>query len=146
MMIHKLAELVTAQQITTGLVILLLVGYFVYKEWPGFHDRMTSGTLKAHKVKETAETLAHRISGVERELQQVNEKLDSDYRRLDELEKWRKRTQSIVEESAEERELMIRGILGCIDGLQQLGANGDTSQAKKALNDYLYKKAHDIRQ
>ena len=144
MMIHKLAELVTAQQLLSGLIILLMVGYFVYKEWPDFHTRMTSSALKAHRVKETAETLAHRISGVERELQQVNEKLDNDYRRLDELEMWQKRTQSIVEESAEERELMIRGILGCIDGLQQLDANGDTSQAKKALHDYLYKKAHDI--
>ena len=141
-MLEKLAELVTPQQLGIWLILFFLVMYFVYKEWPELRDRVTSGALKVQKMEETDATLTGRIENIENTLHEVNEKLDRDYRRLNEFERWQRQAQAIHEESAEERALMMEGMLACIDGLHQLGANGDTTEIKTKLNSFLIKSSH----
>ena len=42
----------------------------------------------------------------------------------------------------EERELIIRSLLGVVQGLQEVGANGPTKKTEKEIQDYLVRKAH----
>ena len=39
-----LGETVSGDSLISWLVIAFLVGYFIYKEWPEFKRRMTSGS------------------------------------------------------------------------------------------------------
>ena len=39
-MISKLGEFVTAQSLVNFMVLAILVGYFIYKEWPEFKKRV----------------------------------------------------------------------------------------------------------
>ena len=141
-MMEKLAELVTPQQVGIWVIILLLVAYFAYKEWPEFKKRMTSGALRAQQMEETDTTLASRIENIESTLTEVNEKLDRDYRRLNEFERWQRQAKAINEESAEERALIMKGILACINGLRECGANGDTTEIQKEINEFLIRSSH----
>ena len=95
-------------------------------------------------MEETDATLAGKISRIEDRLNEVNEKLDRDYRRLNEFERWQRRTQSYTAESFQERELIIRGLVACLDGLHQLGANGKTEAVRDEIDTFLNKSAHSM--
>ena len=45
----KLLEFVTSGQVVVWLVIAFFVGYFIYKEWPEFRKRVSSGAVKQQK-------------------------------------------------------------------------------------------------
>lgn len=141
-MISSLSELVTAGQVGSWLVIALLFFYFVYKEYPEFKARITSGALKEQKEEQEDKTVSQRLDSVEDSLKDIKAKLDNDYARINEIERTQKRHRKILDESLEEREIIMRGLLGALGGLQQLGANGDTNKAASEINDYLNRKAH----
>lgn len=139
----KLVEMITGEQIVAWLIIAFLVGYFVYKEYPDFKKRVASGALEQQKNEETDRTMAQRLDTMENDIKLIKQKLDRDYGRLNGIEVWQKRYQKLAEDSLEEREIIMRGTLGCLKGLQQLGANGPTEKAEAEINDYLNRKAHD---
>ena len=141
-MISKLLEGVDPAIMGEIVIVLMLFFYALYKEWPEFRKRVTSGVLKAHQMEETDATLAGRLDKIELDLGEVNQKLDRDYRRLNEFERWQRRTQAIREESAEEMALMMEGMLGCLDGMVQLGADGDTEKIRAKLNSFMIKASH----
>lgn len=41
--------------------------------------------------------------------------------------------------------LIVSGLVACLDGLNQIGADGDVTRCKAELNKYLLKKAHDTK-
>lgn len=47
-----------------------------------------------------------------------------------------------VRELKTETGLLCRGLLACLDGLEQLGANHSVPAARKEINDYLNERAH----
>lgn len=141
-MISKIAETVTGDQVLSVLVILLLVGYFIYKEWPEFRRRVSSGAVKEQQEETADKSISERLDGIESRLNAIDEKLANDYRRINELEKEKVRTRRVLEESLEEREIIMRALLGALGGLQELGANGPTQKATSEINDYLNRKAH----
>jgi hypothetical protein len=134
--------MISGEQLTGWLIAMFLFGYMAYKEWPELRKRMTSGVLKQKSMEETDTTLIGKVEGLEKALKEVNEKLDRDYRRLNEFERWQREAQEMHAESAEERALMMKGMFACLDGLQQLGANGNTTQVKSELNDFMIKTSH----
>ena len=141
-MISKIAETVTGDQLLMVLVILLLIGYFAYKEWPEFKQRVSRGAVRAQAQTAEDKNVATRLENIEGRLDGLDDKLARDYVRLNELEKEKARTRRVLEDSLEEREIIMRALLGALGGLQQLGANGPTEKAVAEITGYLNQKAH----
>lgn len=136
----KIADLVTGEAILQWLIIFLLLAYFVYKEYPEFKRRITGETKKELKEEDAIE----RLSKVEQRLDDIDRKLDSDFRSLELLQRCESEDKELMNESLTEREIIIRALLAIIDGLHQLGANGPTTAAHEELTTYLSKKAHKL--
>lgn len=75
----------------------------------------------------------------------VNEKLERDYERLNDMDKILKRHAEEARESREEMQIVIESLLGILKGLQELGSNGPTKKAQKKIEDYMIEKSHEIR-
>ena len=140
---NKIMELVTGDQVAAWILVAFLVGYFIYKEWPDFRRRVSGEAVE--KVQEAAadKSVCDRLTAIEEEVRQIKAKLDRDYDRLNDMERWRKSIQKIAEDSLEEREILMRALLGVLGGLQEMGANGSTKKAEQAIREYLTKKAHE---
>lgn len=53
-----------------------------------------------------------------------------------------KSQESEMEDSKEERLILLRGLLACLDGLKQGGANGIVTKTHEEINNYLIEKSH----
>ena len=137
-----LKKLVSPDQLIAWLVIAFLVFYFVYKEWPEFKRRISSGAVADEKEAAEDKSIGDRLSAIETDVRQIKERLDRDYHRLNEMDRWRDGIQKMSAESLEEREILMQAILGVLGGLQELGANGPTKSAKATIQDYINKQAH----
>lgn len=139
---HKLEELITADQMLTWIVIAFLVGYFIYKEWPEFKRRISGTAVNA--VKEAAEdkSVLARLSAIETDVKDIKAKLERDYNRLNDMERWKGGMERMISDSLEEREILMQAMLGVLGGLQEIGANGPTKKAEETIRNYLNRKAH----
>lgn len=139
---NKIMELVTGDQVAAWILVAFLVGYFVYKEWPDFRRRVSGEAVE--KVQEAAadKSVCDRLTAIEEEVRQIKAKLDRDYDRLNDMERWRRTIQRIAEDSLEERQILMQALLGVLGGLQEIGANGPTKEAEKTIRQYLNRKAH----
>ena len=138
----KIAELVTGDQVLTWLLIFFLVGYFVYKEWPELKRRVTGKVMETAAAAQTDKSLSDRLTKIEEDVKQIKDKLDRDYGRLNDMERWRKSMEQFAADSLEEREILMQAMLGVLGGLQELGANGPTQEAKDTIQRYINKQAH----
>lgn len=138
----KIADLITAESILQWIIILLIVGYFVYKEWPELKRRITSGVKKEQAEESQAVSVNERLTKIEQRLDAIDGKLNSDYASLRNLENEEARDRRMFKDSLEEREIIMRALLGVIGGLQELGANGPTKDAQSEITMYLAKQAH----
>lgn len=141
-MLGKLADLVTSDAVIQWLLILILFGYFVYKEWPDITGRVRGKVKKDLQAEETDRTLTQRLDGIESDVKAINEKLDRDYQRINYLEGEMKRAKESQANTSEELEIIMEALMGALGGLQELGANGPTKEAKSKIQDYLNRKAH----
>lgn len=133
-----LKKLVSPDQVITWLVIAALFIYFIYKEWPEFRRRVSGSAVKEVNDK----TVSERLTAIEKDISEIKTKLDIDYTRLNDMDRWKKSMQQIVTESLEEREILMQAMLGVLGGLQELGANGQTEEAKDTIQTYINKQAH----
>lgn len=133
-----LQQAVGSDQMILWLVMAFLFGYFIYKEWPEFKRRVSGAAVKEVENK----SVTDRLSAIEADISQIKKKLDLDYDRLNDMERWKKSMEQIVTESLEEREILMQAMLGVLGGLQELGANGPTKAAKATIQDYINKQAH----
>ena len=141
-MVDILSKLVTGDQLVGWLVIGFLVIYFIYKEWPEFKKRISKSEVKEHKDNEAERSLDTRLATIEKDVKEIKEKLGRDYDRINEVEQKQKRYQAMIKNEAEELELIMEALLGALGGIQELGANGPTREAKDKLQNYLNKQAH----
>ena len=133
-----LQQAIESDQMILWLVMAFLFGYFIYKEWPEFKRRVSGSAVKEVENK----SVTDRLSAIEADISQIKKKLDLDYDRLNDMERWKKSMEQIVTESLEEREILMQAMLGVLGGLQELGANGPTKAAKATIQDYINKQAH----
>lgn len=133
-----LQQAISSDQLITWLIIAFLVGYFVYKEWPEFKRRVSGVAVKEVNDK----TVGERLTAIEKDISEIKQKLDIDYTRLNDMDRWKKSMEQIVTESLEEREILMQAMLGVLGGLQELGANGPTEEAKDTIQTYINKQAH----
>lgn len=62
---------------------------------------------------------------------------------VEELRNKQKEQNKDIKESKDERYILIKGILACLDGLKQSGANGNVTTTYNEINEFLMKKSHD---
>ena len=141
-MVGKLGDLVTGSQVATWVLIAFLVLYFFYKEWPDFNKRITSRALKDQEDESQEKTVEKRLNNIESDVKEIKEKLDRDYHRINRLEEQIEHTKNVQSNMSEELEIIMEALLGALGGLQELGANGPTKEAKSKIQDYLNRKAH----
>ena len=128
---HIVEQFISSGQALAWLAMAFLFGFFVYKEWPEFKRRVSGSAVKEVSDKSVSE----RLTAIEKDISEIKTKLDIDYTRLNDMDRWKKGVEQIVTESLEER-------LGVLGGLQELGANGPTKAAKATIQDYINKQAH----
>lgn len=133
-----LQQAISPEQLIMWLIIAFLVSYFVYKEWPEFKRRVSGSAIKEVNDK----TVSERLTAIEKDISEIKAKLDIDYTRLNDMDRWKNGIEQIVTESLEEREILMQAMLGVLGGLQELGANGPTKAAKATIQDYINKQAH----
>ena len=141
-MVGKLSDLVTGESVAVWLLIAFLVGYFIYKEWPEFKKRVSKGAVREQHEEETDRTVADRLDVIEKDVKEINGKLDRDYQRINRLEVQIEKTKNVQANTSEELVIIMEALLGALGGLQELGANGPTKEAKDKIHAYLNKKAH----
>ena len=141
-MINKLADLVTGESVAAWLLIAFLVIYFLYKEWPEFRKRVSNRDVKDLKDETKDRTVEQRLDGIEKDVKEIKEKLDRDYHRINRMEADIERTKTAQANTSEELEIIMEALMGALGGLQELGANGPTREAKTKIQDYLNAKAH----
>ena len=68
-------------------------------------------------------------------------------KRIDRLEKSHaediERLEKEIKQIKKENSIIIRGLQGCLGGLIQLNCNGEVTDTKKEIDDYLNNAAHD---
>ena len=134
----KLFSVVDAQILCQWLLIAALAGLFIIKEWPGIWDKIT----KQVNREQLPQTLATRLDHIEAEITEIKEKLTRDYGRINDVESKQEQDHRAMKEIKTEQGIIMRALLGALNGLQELGANGSTETAKEEIVDYLNKQAH----
>ena len=127
-MISKIGEMISGDSLVAWLLIAVIVAYFIYKEWPEFRKRVSAKAVQDQKEETSDKTVEERLERIEADVNEIKLK--------------QKRYQKMVEDSLEEREIIMEALLGALGGLQELGANGPTKEAENKIRVYLNKQAH----
>lgn len=64
-------------------------------------------------------------------------------RKIDCNDKKIKAVEQDVTDSKEERQIMLKALLACLQGLHEQGCNGPVTSAIKEIQDYMMRKAHE---
>lgn len=62
--------------------------------------------------------------------------------KIEKIEGMTEKQQVFIDESLEERELIVTTLLSVVQGLQEVGANGNTVKSEREIQEYLIRKAH----
>lgn len=141
-MMNALGDAVSTDQFVVVFICILLIAYFCYKEWPDFKKRMSKDDVKEQKSESDEKQILKRLDSIEEDVKDIKEKMNRDFKRLNDVEEETRKQQLRIEESLEERRILMQGLLGALGGLQELGANGPTKAAEKEIREYLNKQAH----
>lgn len=135
----KLFGLTTEDFITQWVVVLILAVLLIYKSWPDIKKALNS--WRTHE--NDREGISTSIKRHEEIIGKINEKLERDYVAINEMRKALNFQRRVTEESLEEREIIMRSLLGVLKGLQEIGANGPTKEAQAEIEAYINKQAHE---
>lgn len=135
---NKLFSGVDVKAFLQFLLFLFLAGMFIYREWPGFWERVK------HRVQgeEMGSSLSSRLDRIEADVKEINEKLNRDYGRINAIEAKMEQDKHVMRDIKAEQGIIMRALLGALGGLQELGANGATEKAKEEIVEYLNRQAH----
>lgn len=64
-------------------------------------------------------------------------------KRVNIIEQMEKNYRKELQDSKEERFILLEGLLACLDGLKQKGANGTVTETFNKINNYIIKKSHE---
>lgn len=136
---EKLFSLTTEGFITQWVIVAILAVLLIYKSWPDIKRALNS--WRTHE--NDREGISTSIKRHEEEIEKINEKLERDYVAINEMRKTLNLQRKVTEESLEEREIIMRSLLGVLKGLQEIGANGPTKEAQAEIEAYINKQAHE---
>lgn len=138
-MVNKLSELVTGEQVAIWLIIAFLVVYFIYKEWPEFHKRITKSALREKEEEYSEKTVSERLDAIEKKLEEMNDKLTRDYDRINVMEKQQKKIDKMQRNSLEERGIIMRALLALMEGATE---NDKIRASENEIQSYLVRQSH----
>lgn len=136
---EKLFSLTTEGFIAQWVIVAILAVLLIYKSWPDIKKALNS--WRTHE--NDREGISTSIKRHEEEIEKINEKLERDYVAINEMRKTLNFQRKVTEESLEEREIIMRSLLGVLKGLQEIGANGPTKDAQAEIEAYINKQAHE---
>lgn len=136
---EKLFSLATEEFITQWVIVAILAVLLIYKSWPDIKKALNS--WRTHE--NDREGISTSIKWHEEEIEKINEKLERDYVAINEMRKTLNFQRKVTVESLEEREIIMRSLLGVLKGLQEIGANGPTKDAQAEIEAYINKQAHE---
>lgn len=73
----------------------------------------------------------------------VLDKIEANRQEIELLKKDMRHVKKDVEDSKEERLILLKGQLACLKGLKEQGCNGPVTQGISDLENYIIKKSHD---
>lgn len=140
------------------ILILSLAGLAVWLRWPEIKKRISEGPLKDKRMQDADASLDGKIRILTDEVRELNrkmlsveEKLATDFARINSLERETDQMRKLAESSMEERQILMECSLAMLKGIRELGAkewgNDGPPSIKKAeddLQNYLTSKAHRI--
>lgn len=149
-MVGKLAETINGEQVAMWLIIAFLVAYFLYKEFPEFKKRISKSAIKETVEEMSEKTLSERLKAIEDKLaeldektekrfSEMNEKLTSDYNRINSMEKEQQEFKRMQRGSLKERGIIMRALLALMDGSPD---NELIRKSEQEINEYLITQAH----
>lgn len=123
-------------------VILVLIALFVigYKVVPVLMKGFEHLRTQTNKYEELVNATLKNTKDIEL----IKQKIGRDYARINQIEQLLVRQQAYIEDSLEESELILKSLLGVIQGLQEMGANGPTKTAASEIQAYLLEKSHRV--
>lgn len=119
-----------------GMLIIFI--YVCFK----FIPRIIKTLNKIRKHINDLENLSNAVKKNSEDIELIQCKIGRDFARLNAIEKLTVKQQDYIEESLEERELILKSLLGVVQGLQEIGANGPTKEVEANIQQYLLKQAH----
>lgn len=73
----------------------------------------------------------------------VLDKIEANKQEIEQLKKDMRHVKRDVEDSKEERLILLKGQLACLKGLKEKGCNGPVTQGINDIENYIIKKSHD---
>lgn len=138
--LEKASEIVSTEFVLAVIIVIIALVVVLSKAVP-----VVVGWFKTiRKAVNQYEELMTSVKQNTSDIKLINEKMGRDYERLNQLQQLTIKQQSYIDDSIEERELILRSLLGVVQGLQEVGANGPTKRAEKEIQDYLLKKSHEV--
>lgn len=138
--LEELSKYVPLQYIVWTIIVfiaLIVLGAKVYPTLSKWFNALKKETDKY-------EDLLENVKKANEAIDLINQKIGRDYARTSQLQQIAMRQQKCVEDSLEERELILKSLLGVVQGLQEIGANGPTKRAESDIQDFLLKKSHKV--
>lgn len=145
-MLKFIESQVTSDSFVTVFFVLLIIGYFIYKEYPGFKQRMLEKHMQDNAEAVTNKELKIRLDIMEKKVNDHQEMLSRDYTRLASLEDSTELNRRTTRQALEEMELMIEGMAVLLGAIEEVGiesASAGIKTMQKKLNDYLNRRAHE---
>lgn len=130
---------------TTIVVIALVIACI--KFFPILKSWFEAARTKVNTYEELQKMInnhTEQINGLKDSINDINDKMGNDYRQIKQIREMTVKQQKYIDDSMEERELIVRSLLGIIQGLQELGANGPTKAAESDIKEYMVKKSHEV--
>lgn len=137
---EEIIQNVPTQYIIYTVIVLCAVVVFCIKAAPSVIKAFNSMRFKVNHLESLEKAIEKNTSNIEL----INQKIGRDFARLNATEKAIERQEKYTLDSLEERELILRSLLGVIQGLQEIGANGPTKKAEAEIQAYLLRRSHDI--
>ena len=119
------------------IAMLCVVIYFLIKFLPKVLTALNS--LRKHT--NNLENLIESVDKHTKSIELTTQKIDRDYHRINDLERLQRLQNEFLRDFSNENEIILRSLLGVVQGLQEIGANGPTKKVESDIQDYLLKKA-----
>lgn len=136
--VRNITEMVSVEYLISAVIVLVALGVFLTKIAPVLKDILDFYRKFVNKY----EGLQDQINKNTEDIVMIKEKVSNESTRVNQLQAYTAKQQKYIQESLEEREIMLRSLLGIIKGLQEVGANGSTKGVEEELQSYLVKKSH----
>lgn len=141
MMVEQLKSMVDPQFATQWVVMGILTLLLIWKWLPDIKTALENWRCRKNRK----ESLESAVKRHDKEIADINDKLGRDYEALNRIEKAMRVQKKSMEESLEERGILMKGLLACLKGLQELCTNDVTKAAQGEIEAYMNKQAHEPR-